>query len=706
MNTEKPQYEFLDPPQREGEIGRLGPYRILGLLGKGGMGEVFRAEDGRLKRAVALKVMKKKFAETPNSRKRFVVEARSMAAVHHDNVATIFEVGIHHSMPFMAMEMLKGVPLDQFMKSEQRFGYKDVLRVAKEVALGLSAAHQCGIIHRDIKPANIWIEEPSGRAKILDFGLAIAGTGLDHLSPRGSVVGSPGYLSPEQARNEPVDDRTDLYSLGVVMYQMCTGKLPLASDSIPGQLIAIIMVEPQSLQECNPDIPGPLCDLIHQLLSKEARDRPTSAIKLGQLVSEVADQCEAESQAALRIVTDVPTEKPTKATTRDKTAAPQKSKNMLPWAISAGVLITLGGLAWWFSQPKRVASKPAATETPIAAQPKQNPVTAASLKPLELTRVAGSSDVTSGDAARFKMRIANNAIGATSDPRAINADAKVAAQIVTFLRQNGGPKRKAPMFPTRISGSQLPRPGQSKEIEIQFITSGLALDRFQVLFELQSPSGEVISSSATSLQVGENFRVGDLLGFELLRSHAGRGADSYVREGSTDDFGGKPALRATQKGQQREHIYLRFDLSKSPVPRDELDRAVLLLTVAQGGLRSTSTINAYGIREGFDQNWVESGENHLTWQDSPCRTGVNKQQYLGQVTIQNSNDNLKDVGDAVRIFGAELDDFIRTTTADAITIALVRENNADQPTQFKSKEGKPNQAPVLALRRHSDEGAK
>ena len=145
---------------------------------------------------------------------------------------------------------------------------------------------------------------------------------------------------------------------------------------------------------------------------------------------------------------------------------------------------------------------------------------------------------------------------------------------------------------------------------------------------------------------------------------------------------------------------MRFDLSKSTVARsqldrDQIDRAVLLLTVEPGGLPSTSTINVYGIREGLDQDWAESGESHLVWQSSPCRIGVNQQQYLGQVTMQNNGDNLKNLGDAVRIFGAELDDFIRTTTGDLVTIALVRENSANKPTQFKSKEGKPNQAPAF-----------
>ncbi len=301
------------------------------------------------------------------------------------------------------------------------------------------------------------------------------------------------------------------------------------------------------------------------------------------------------------------------------------------------------------------------------------------------------------------MRIANNAIDATTDPQAINADAKVAAQIVTFLQRNGGPNRKGPTFPKRISGTQLPRPGESKEIEIQFMTSGLAPDSFQVLFELQSPSGETISSATEALTISENLGEGDLLGFETLRTHAGRGADTYAREGSIDDFGGHSSLRLIRNGKIQEHIYLRFDLSKSTIARNQLDRAVLLLTVEPGGLPSTSTINVYGIREGLDQDWAESGESHLDWQSSPCRISVNQQQYLGQVTMQNTGDNLKNLGDAVRIFGAELDDFIRTSTGNLVTIALVRENIANKPTQFKSKEGKPNQAPALALRKTGED---
>ncbi len=335
MNAEHPVYEFLDPPQRDGELGRLGPYRVLELLGQGGMGAVFHARDGRLKRHVALKMMQKKWAATVVGRKRFVEEARSMAAVHHDNVATVFEVGVHRGVPFMAMEMLKGQPLDEWIKATNQFSYQEVLRLALEVARGLAAAHACGIIHRDIKPANIWIEEPTGRAKILDFGLAIAGSSFDRFSARGSVLGSPAYLSPEQSRGEPLDDRTDLYSLGVVLYQMSAGRLPLDAKTIPEQLIYNICRQPVPLHQRNPNIPLPLCQLIHRLMDKEPRNRPRSALELERLVDDVARQCTTESQAALRIVTE-PDTKPTTAPLSDEATVSRFPPKSIGIAAGAG----------------------------------------------------------------------------------------------------------------------------------------------------------------------------------------------------------------------------------------------------------------------------------------------------------------------------------------------------------------------------------
>ena len=298
MGASKPSLDFLDPPSKDGDLGMLGHYRVIDQLGKGGMGHVFRAEDTRLKRPVALKVMNRKIASTPNSRARFISEARAMAAVHHDNVATIFEVGERNKTPFMAMEMLKGSTLERFKKEKTRPGHDEIIRFAKDMARGLAAAHAQGIVHRDIKPANMWLEAETDRIKILDFGLALASTPVDHLAGRGAVIGTPGYLSPEQARSEPLDDRSDLYSVGVVLYELATGALPLEHRSVSGQLIAILAHEPRPLRELNPDIPEPLARLIHRLLEKEPRRRISSAVELEQELDRVAEECESTSEMA------------------------------------------------------------------------------------------------------------------------------------------------------------------------------------------------------------------------------------------------------------------------------------------------------------------------------------------------------------------------------------------------------------------------
>ncbi len=294
-------YPFLDPPTKPGDLGQLGHYRVIDAIGKGGMGHVFRAEDVKLKRAVALKVMNRKIAATPHSRRRFLHEARAMAAVHHDNVATIFEVGESKGTPFMAMEMLHGSTLEDLNHSNRQLGYEEIIELARQMSKGLAAAHAKGIVHRDIKPANIWVEEDSNRVKILDFGLALASSPIDHLAGRGAVVGTPGYLSPEQARSEPLDDRSDLYSLGVVLYELCTGRLPSDAKTVPIQLISILVHRPPPIEEFNEEIPEPLRNLIHRLLRKEPRTRPGSAKLLLEQLDTVEGECHVKSEVAQAI---------------------------------------------------------------------------------------------------------------------------------------------------------------------------------------------------------------------------------------------------------------------------------------------------------------------------------------------------------------------------------------------------------------------
>ena len=294
-------YPFLKPPTSDDFVGSLAHYRVLSELGRGGMGYVFRAEDTKLKRAVALKVMNQKISAIAGSRKRFISEARAMAAIHHDNVATIFEVGECSGTPFMAMEMLRGETLEDRNKRKEPLGFEEIIRYATDIARGLAAAHARGIVHRDIKPANIWIEADTHRIKILDFGLALASTPVDHLAGRGAVVGTPGYLSPEQARSDPLDDRSDLYSLGVVLYELCTGRIPIQSKSVHAQLISILAHRPTPIDEINPEIPKPLCDTIHRLLRKEPRSRFQSAKVLEAELVEVESACQQQSEMAQAI---------------------------------------------------------------------------------------------------------------------------------------------------------------------------------------------------------------------------------------------------------------------------------------------------------------------------------------------------------------------------------------------------------------------
>ena len=305
MSDSVDSYPFLSSPKQHGDLGALAHYRVIRELGHGGMGFVFEAEDAKLKRPVALKVMNQKISAAPGSRKRFISEARAMAAVHHDNVATIFEVGESGGTPFMAMEMLHGQTLEDFnrgnKKNRKDVKFDEVIRYSSEIARGLAAAHARGIVHRDIKPANIWLERETNRIKILDFGLALASTPIDQLAGRGAVIGTPGYLSPEQARSDPLDDRSDLYSLGVVLYELCTGKLPIISKSVPEQLISILAHRPRPIYELNPDIPRPLCDAIHKLIRKEPRTRYQSARSFEESLVEVREACEKTTEVAQAI---------------------------------------------------------------------------------------------------------------------------------------------------------------------------------------------------------------------------------------------------------------------------------------------------------------------------------------------------------------------------------------------------------------------
>ena len=271
------EFHFLGPARGEGELGWLGPYRVRRLIGLGGMGLVFLAEDAELNREVALKVLRPELATTAVAAERFAREAKLAAAITHDHVITIYQVGHAGDVAFIAMEHLRGVSLQRWLDRGRKASVDFVLRLGREVATGLGAAHKIGLVHRDVKPANIWLEAPHGRVKLLDFGHARNLAEDVHLTRDGTILGTPTYMSPEQARGEPPDTSSDLFSLGCVLYRTWTGTLPFRGRTILGVLTALATHTPTLPSTVEPGRSALLDDLIMSLLAKDPADRPKSA---------------------------------------------------------------------------------------------------------------------------------------------------------------------------------------------------------------------------------------------------------------------------------------------------------------------------------------------------------------------------------------------------------------------------------------------
>jgi serine/threonine protein kinase len=278
-------FPFLAPAQTSEELGRLGRFRILKLLGKGGMGMVFKAEDSLLERIVAVKVMLPEFAKQTSAKERFLSEARAAARIEHEHVVAIHQVDEDRGIPFIAMTFLKGMSLDDWLKRKAPLTVPQILRIGREIARGLAAAHQHGLIHRDIKPANLWLDASTkGRIKILDFGLARPEKENTGLTDSGQILGTPAYMSPEQAAGEMLDGRSDIFSVGIVLYRLCTGVLPFTGKNVMAILAALASKKPQPANRINPEVPQALSDLIAKMLNKNREDRPASAQEVADVI--------------------------------------------------------------------------------------------------------------------------------------------------------------------------------------------------------------------------------------------------------------------------------------------------------------------------------------------------------------------------------------------------------------------------------------
>jgi len=281
---EGPLLTLLGLPGEPGRLGRIDHYTLLEAIGHGSMGVVLRAFDEKLKRVVAVKVLSPVWAARPRARERFLREARAAAAIRDDHVVALYAVEESREIPYLVMEYIAGGSLQEQLDRGESSSIEEVVRIGREIALGLAAAHAHGLVHRDIKPANILLEERKRRVKITDFGLARAADDAS-LTQDGVVVGTPQFMAPEQARGEPIDQRADLFSLGCVLYSLGTGRAPFSKDGTLAILRSVSHDVPPAPREINPEIPEWLGRVITRLMAKNPGERIQSAAEVADLLS-------------------------------------------------------------------------------------------------------------------------------------------------------------------------------------------------------------------------------------------------------------------------------------------------------------------------------------------------------------------------------------------------------------------------------------
>jgi len=330
---------FLDPDTRETTAGlRIGPFEVVREIGRGGMGVVYLARDPQLHRDVAIKVLDKRLAGDPVARERFCREAKAAAGVGDDHIVAVHQVsgGGDGTPPYFVMQFVEGESLEDRLARETRLPIDEIVRIGMQVAAGLAAAHDKGLIHRDVKPGNILLEKGTDRVKLTDFGLAHAAQDV-RLTSTGMVAGTPLYMSPEQARAEPLDARADLFSLGIVLYEMATGALPFPGNTPYLVLRRLSEERHKPVAELNPAVPEWLAAVIDKLLAKRPEDRYQSAREVAELL---------EQHWLLR-----------RTSSQDHVVCPRarvrrKMLQLAAMGVAAGVVLTLAGLwVWSLIQP-------------------------------------------------------------------------------------------------------------------------------------------------------------------------------------------------------------------------------------------------------------------------------------------------------------------------------------------------------------------
>ncbi len=357
--TESMAKQLLSPPSHPEMLGRLGRYEVERLIGSGGMGVVFKAFDTELNRPVAIKLLAPYLASSGPARKRFAREARAAAAVVHQHVVPIHNVETERESPFIVMQYVSGESLQARIDREGPLELCEILRIGRQVADGLSAAHQQGLVHRDIKPSNILLEEDVDRALISDFGLARAADDAS-LTRTGFHPGTPQYMSPEQASGQSVDARSDLFSLGSTLYTMCTGRTPFRAENSLCVMRRITDSEPTPIREITPGIPEWLERLVSMLMAKSIDDRPQSAAFVASLLQQCLAHIEQPHSVSL----------PNELCILQVTSSQSLRRNffMSVSALAITALLAWAGLGLLMDDPTQTGSSKPASQTSQTSQ--------------------------------------------------------------------------------------------------------------------------------------------------------------------------------------------------------------------------------------------------------------------------------------------------------------------------------------------------
>ena len=326
--------EFLRPSDKPGYIGRFGPYDVIEVVGRGGMGIVLKARDPSLHRIVAIKVLAPALAANALARRRFIREARTAASVSHEHVVTIHAVDEVDGLPYLMMQFIAGPSLQARIDKSGPLKLEEILRIGMQTALGLEAAHALGVVHRDIKPGNILLENGIERAMLTDFGLARAVHDAA-ITQTGLIAGTPQYMAPEQVRDEPIDHRADLFSLGGVLYAMCTGCAPFSGSTPLSVMRKVCETEPTPIREINEEVPPWLAEIVNRLLTKDRSQRYQSAGEVARLLGERLARLQSPKGRGEDRAADVPS---------GAQLQPREGRRARRWAVRLAVGILLVAL--------------------------------------------------------------------------------------------------------------------------------------------------------------------------------------------------------------------------------------------------------------------------------------------------------------------------------------------------------------------------